>query len=637
MNVSKKLDSGNGVCRLTNALLRDRLNANHLSGQLLLLLKLIVLHEGESKNLTNGVVVGQEHNHSVNTHTPSTGRGQTILERGTEVLIDELGLVVTLVLLAGLLLEAQALVEGVVQLGVGVGDLLLAHESLETLAQTGDLTVVLGQRAHDLRVASDEGGVDTLLLDELTDQLVNNAGVGQRRCALQVHLLENSLEEVVGLLSVELITGRELLASSLLEGWDHLVTRPGLLPVDLVFLTTLGVELGLVATSKVLDKARNHVLGGLHEVVDISVGLVELNGCEFRVVGKISTLVTELASNFVNTVKTANHEHLKVKLGSNTHEHLHVVLVVMSGEGLGSSTTGNLVHHGSLNLNEVALVEVSADPGDHLGSSDEDVAGLLVADEIEVSLAVSLLEILEAVMVIGKGVETRSQEDDLSRKDGQLTLLTLLKFGLGSSSKLTLVLVLVLSIKSGSILSHLLSLAHDLDLDALSSDIVEKELGTGCSLSVDTGTNLDDLVLGVLAGLEVTIILHKLSQVVCDIELVGVWVGALGLAELVDVPGSDLEVLVGSKVLLSGLSTTSGSLLGSGSRSTLGSLLLLFLLLLAGLLALLQLSLGNLLTSYLIEVQVSDLLGRGGSSVSHNCVSFRGGGDWDGRISRSGV
>jgi hypothetical protein len=197
--------------------------------------------------------------------------------------------------------------------------------------------------------------------------------------------------------------------------------------------------------------------------------------------------------------------------------------------------------------------------------------------------------------------------------------------------------VLVLSIKSGSTLSHLLSLTHDLDLDALSSDIVEKELGAGCSLSVDTGTDLNDLVLGMLAGLEVTIILHKLSQVVCDIELVGVWVGALGLAKLVDGPGSDLEVLVGSKVLLSGLSTASSSLLGSGGRSTLRSLLLLVLLLLAGLLALLQLGLGNLLTSYLIEVQVGDLLGRRGSSVSHGCFSFRSGGNWDGRISRSGV
>jgi len=112
---------------------------------------------------------------------------------------------------------------------------------------------------------------------------------------------------------------------------------------------------------------------------------------------------------------------------------------VVSGERLSGSTTSNLIHHRSLNLNEVALVEVSADPGDHLGSGDEDIAGLLVADEVEVSLAVSLLEILEAVVVIRKSVQTRSQEDNLSSEDGQLTLLTLLNLGLGSSSMMMLV------------------------------------------------------------------------------------------------------------------------------------------------------------------------------------------------------
>ncbi|CAF3599373.1 unnamed protein product [Fusarium graminearum] len=529
-------------------------NASHLGGQLLLLLQLVILHEWESKDLTNGVVVSQEHDHSVNTHTPATGRRQTVLERGTEVLIDKLSLVVTLVLLAGLLLETQALVEGIVQLGVSVGDLLLAHESLESLAQTGDLTVVLGERAHDLRVASDERRVDTLLLDELANQLVNHAGVSQRRCALQVHLLKDILEELVGLLSVELVTRRKLLASSLLKSGDHLISGPRRLPVDLVLLATLSMESSLVAT------------------------------------------------------------------------------------GLGSGTTSNLVHHGSLNLDEVTLVEVFADPGDHLRSSDEDVTGLLVADEIEVSLTVSLLEILEAVVVIGKGMQARSQENNFGGENGQLTLLTLLDLGLGCSSRMisfinlparvsdnsddiTSAKVLVLVLKRGSSLTNLLSLAHDLDLDTLSSDIVEEELGARCSLSVDTGTNLNDLVLGVLARLEVTKLLDELSQVVCNIELVGVGVGALGLAELVDVPGSDLEVLVGGEVLLRSLSTT-GSLLGSGSGTTLGSLLLLFLLLLAGLLALLQLGLGDLLTSYLIEVQVGNLLGRGGSSVSHNCVSF---------------
>ena len=68
-------------------------------------------------------------------------------------LIYPLRLVVSLLLLPHLLLEAQALLEGVVQLRVGVAELLSTHEALETLAETGTGAVVLGKWGHDLWVA----------------------------------------------------------------------------------------------------------------------------------------------------------------------------------------------------------------------------------------------------------------------------------------------------------------------------------------------------------------------------------------------------------------------------------------------------------------------------------------------------
>jgi hypothetical protein len=71
-----------------------------------------------------------------------------------ELFVYKLRLVVTLCLLVRLLLESHTLVEGVVQLCVCVADLLLADESLETLAETGDIAVVLGERAHDFWVTN---------------------------------------------------------------------------------------------------------------------------------------------------------------------------------------------------------------------------------------------------------------------------------------------------------------------------------------------------------------------------------------------------------------------------------------------------------------------------------------------------
>lgn len=66
-------------------------------------------HGGERQHLPNAVVVCQEHDEPVNTHAPAARRGQAVLQGSAEGLVDELGLVVTLGLLAGLLLEPQAL------------------------------------------------------------------------------------------------------------------------------------------------------------------------------------------------------------------------------------------------------------------------------------------------------------------------------------------------------------------------------------------------------------------------------------------------------------------------------------------------------------------------------------------------
>ena len=60
------------------------------------------------------------------------------------------------------------------------------------------------------------------------------------------------------------------------------------------------------------------------------------------------------------TFNATNNEFLEEKLGSNSKIKLHIKLVVMCLEGLGRCSTGNLVHHGCLHLQEVSLIQVLA-------------------------------------------------------------------------------------------------------------------------------------------------------------------------------------------------------------------------------------------------------------------------------------
>jgi hypothetical protein len=74
--------------------------------------------------------------------------------RINERLIDALSLLVTLILLPDLLLESLALVKGVVELGVGVADLLGGDKGFESLAEARTGSVALGEGGHDLGVAN---------------------------------------------------------------------------------------------------------------------------------------------------------------------------------------------------------------------------------------------------------------------------------------------------------------------------------------------------------------------------------------------------------------------------------------------------------------------------------------------------
>merc|ERR1711939_1213508 len=83
---------------LTNALLRNRLHTHLLRRQLLLLHRNILLHKRERQHLLNRIIICQEHNQAINTHSPAPSRRQAIFQTLAEILVDHLRLVVALVL-----------------------------------------------------------------------------------------------------------------------------------------------------------------------------------------------------------------------------------------------------------------------------------------------------------------------------------------------------------------------------------------------------------------------------------------------------------------------------------------------------------------------------------------------------------
>lgn len=120
-----------------------------------------------------------------------------------------------------------------------------------------------------------------------------------------------------------------------------------------------------------------------------------------RVVSEIHALIAELSSHFIYPVQATDNQHLQVQLGGNTQEHVHVQVVVVSNEGLGSGTASNWIKHGSLHRDEVTIVEPATNIRVDFCTSNEDLPRLLIHHEIEVALAETSFGVLEAIVIVG--------------------------------------------------------------------------------------------------------------------------------------------------------------------------------------------------------------------------------------------
>jgi hypothetical protein len=243
---------------------------------------------------------------------------------------------------------------------------------------------------------------------------------------------------------------------------------------------------------------------------------------------------------------TTDNQLLQVKLGSNTHEHVHVQIVVVSDERLRGGATGNSIHQRSLNFSKVTAVEVLADVANNTGTGAKNLAGLLVHDKVKVTLTETLFDILEAVVLRGNCVQTRGQKNDLRSEDGKLAIITVLRISLADKSShahnVTSAEKLMLFLEG--LASRVLGLAHHLDLDTFCANIIENQLGTSGTLSVDAATNANNDISLLFTLLETLVILQDVAQVGIDLEFVRVGVGLLGLAQRVDLLAPNLEVLL---------------------------------------------------------------------------------------------
>ena len=126
----------------------------------------------EQQDVANGGLVGEQHDHAVDTDANAARGRHTVLEGAHVVLVVLHGLVVAAGLLSHLGSKALGLVDRVVELGECVGVLVAGDDQLKAVRQARIVLKTLGKRADLDGVIAYEGRVD----DGVLAQLIVNLG-----------------------------------------------------------------------------------------------------------------------------------------------------------------------------------------------------------------------------------------------------------------------------------------------------------------------------------------------------------------------------------------------------------------------------------------------------------------------------
>src|SRR3979411_829927 len=134
-----------------------------------------------------------------------------------------------------------------------------------------------------------------------------------------------------------------------------------------------------------IRKSTQRLFDPVHQVAVVPVGEVQLEHGELGIVARGQPLVAEVAVDFVYTLETAHDQALQVQLRRNPQVHVHIERVVMRDERLCCSSSGNRLHHGCLDLDEVERIEVVAQKADDARPGQKHVTARFVDDEVNVT------------------------------------------------------------------------------------------------------------------------------------------------------------------------------------------------------------------------------------------------------------
>ena len=164
----------------------------------------------------------------------------------------------------------------------------------------------------------------------------------------------------------------------------------------------------------------DHLLGELHHPEVIAVGLIDLHRGELGVVAGADPFIAEDPAQLIHALKATHHQALEVQLGGNPQGEGQVEGVVMGLERPRVSATGFALQHGGLDLEKVPLIEPAANAAHQAGPTPEGLTAVGGDHQIQVALAVALLNVGQSMPLVGKGLQRLGEHAPVAHFHRQL-------------------------------------------------------------------------------------------------------------------------------------------------------------------------------------------------------------------------
>ena len=260
--------------------------------------------------------IGEQHGQPVDPDAFASRRRHGVAQRADVVHVHFLGDLLSS--LGHLLTEAPLLLDGIVQLGESVAQLEPAGKEFKSLGERRIIGAALRQRRNGGRKVIQDRRLDQLFLRDGLKQQAGQLALGELAGAANGLQPCLARPEIVALHDSARTAGRRELGdcggrASLsgpvaADGFAHGKSLPAT-EVYFVFAVADGGR-----PADLFHQALEQLLGQIHQVAVVAIGLIKLQHGELRVVSGGDPLIAEVAVDLIDAIEASHHQPLQIEL-----------------------------------------------------------------------------------------------------------------------------------------------------------------------------------------------------------------------------------------------------------------------------------------------------------------------------------